>query len=56
MAPSYTIIPADAGTDIIATVVATLGANMAPILVLVGFGIALALVRKFVNRGSKGKL
>ncbi|HSW77919.1 MAG TPA: hypothetical protein VLG36_03915 [Candidatus Chromulinivoraceae bacterium] len=50
------ILPADAGTTIVTAVSGMVTDNLPIILPLIAFGIGIALVRKFVNKASKGKV
>jgi len=50
------ILPADAGTTIVTAVSGMVTDNLPIILPLIGFGIGIALVRKFVNKAHKGKV
>ena len=43
-------------TGLVTTVVGYLTANWAAVLVLVGFGVGLALFRRLVNHGLKGRI
>lgn len=50
------ILPATAGTTVITQITTAIGDNIAPILALVGFGVALKLVTKYFNKSTKGRL
>jgi hypothetical protein len=49
-------LPASAGSDVVTQITSALSDNIAPILVLVGFGVGLKLVLRMFSKSTKGRI